>query len=211
MRKGLAIAAVGLLAALGALHGAEAQGAKRSPCDRSRTTTIKKQAGSRVFTQRRGSLRTTYACRYKTGRVFKLNTEYLDDLQSGGVELIRLAGVYVGWAHPYSDEFNDYEDVRVMDLRNGSKVSPDTSETAGEDFDVTDTALTPKGSFAWIVVVTSGESLSGESSVFEVYTLIDRKVTKVDSGKRIRGNSLLLEGSTLSWINRGERKETTLP
>jgi hypothetical protein len=211
MRKGLATAVVLLLAGLGALHGADAHAAKkRSACDRPGTTTIKKQAGSRVFKQRRGSLVSTYACRYKTGKVFKLGTEALDDLNSASVELIRLAGVYVAWGAPGADDLSDWEDVIVMDLRTGSKRAPDSSETDGENIDVTDTALTPNGSFAWIVEITN---VLTRTDVAEVFTLVGRKVTKVDTGtsKTIPGNSLAVEGNTLSWTNAGETKELTLP
>jgi hypothetical protein len=170
-----------------------------------------------VFTQRRrnrvqGNLRSTYACRYRTGRVFRLSTEFLDSVTSGGVELIRVAGLYVAWAHPYSDEFENYADVRVMDLRTGKKLAPPTSQTLGNSFYATDTALTPRGSFAWIVQVW--DDSNGQSpELTQVYTLIDGTVTKVDSapGKGIEAASLQLEGTTPSWTDRGQTRQTMLP
>jgi hypothetical protein len=216
MRKGLTIAALALFAGLG-VHGTDAHAAKkRSACDMPGTKTLKKQAGSRVFTKRgrsslNGPYTRTFACRYKSGTVYRLGLEYDDDLNSGPVTLIRLSGRYVGWAKSNSDEFTDYSDVHVLDLSTGRRADPEVTDADTEGgWSVEDTALTPKGSFAWIVDVTKEAGFPG---VTQVRTLVDGKVTTIDSapGDAIRGTSLLLEGNQLSWTNADATKTATLP
>jgi len=217
MRRALTIAAIALVGGLGALHGADAHAAKkRSACDMPGTKTLKKQAGSRVFTKRgrsslNGPYTRTFACRYKNGTVYRLGLEYDNDLNSGPVSLIRLAGQYVGWTKQYGDEFTDYSDVHVLDLSTGRGADPEVTDADTEGgWSVGDTALTSKGSFAWIVDVTKEAGFPG---VTQVCTLVDGKVTTIDSapGDAIPGTSLLLEGNRLSWTNAGQAKTSTLP
>jgi hypothetical protein len=203
-------AAVVALLAWGGLSGADARAAAK-PCMPRGTKTVDKQSGSRVFTRTgrsraNGLYTATYACRQATGRVFRLGIEYDQDLYSGPVGLIQIAGPFVSWSQEFSDEFDDQSDLSLLNLDTGRKVDVDVTD-GPTGWDVDDTALTPNGSLAWIDDVPSARG----PRLREVWSLVAGVRTKLDSGAYAEIGTLTLRRTALTWMHRDFLKEATLP
>jgi hypothetical protein len=175
------------------------------------TKTVAKQSGSRVYTRSgrsraNGPYTATYACRQATGRVFRLGIEYDEDLSSGPVGLIQLAGPFVSWTKEFSDEFDDLTDLSLLNLETARKVNVDVTDfNTGRA--VLDTALTPRGSLAWFDDVLKDDG----TRVSEVWSLVDGVRTKLDSGKSKTIQSFTLRDNVLTWTNNGVAKRAPLP
>jgi hypothetical protein len=210
MRAAITIAIVVLLGA-GALGAASAQAAAK-PCMPRGTKTVEKRSGSRVFDRSGrgayGPFTATYACRYATGSVFKLGVEWTEDLNSGPIADIELAGPYVSWTHQFSDEFEDITDLFLLNLATGRRLSVDVTDSP-DGPDVDDTALTPSGSLAWIDAVPNAKG----TRVREVWSLVGKTRTKLDSVPDGPDAPIVLslEGTTLSWESNGQTKQAPLP
>jgi hypothetical protein len=210
----LGLGAVVLLLAVAILGGAQAQAAaKRPPCKPRGTRTQAKRSGTRVFirdgTGANGPYRVTYACRYATKRVFKLGIEWENDFTTGSIDSIELNGPFVSWTQQfeYVDElseepFSKIEYLGLSNLKTGRKESVSA-------FSIHDSALTPRGSLAWIEVPYEPEA--SETEISEVWSLVAGVRTKLDSGPSGAIGALVARGGTLTWTNSGAIKEAPMP
>ena len=175
-------------------------------------TTIVSSSEARVFEQRRvfysAFLPFAYGCLYSGDHRVTLSLDGFD--QTGaGVELdnFRVAGPYVafGCGGNLSSLFGCGSAVHVVDLRDGSRrraiptIIPYDWERA---YGPSDVELKANSSVAWI----SGR----KEGPWEVGALDSKGQRQLDSGDGIEPESLMLDGSILSWRAGNDIRSATL-
>jgi hypothetical protein len=203
-------AAVALLA-VAVLGCAQAQAAtKRPPCKPRGTRTQAKGPGIRVFIKDGvgdwGEYRVTYACRYATKRVFKLGVErdYFGG-SSGSIDAFEFKDPFVSWQQPIQydgelDEGGSFDKLGLMNLKTGRAEFVEAS-------DIPDSAITARGSLAWIAV----EGEVGGAEISRVRSLVAGVETELDTGPSSAIGALVARRGTLTWTHDGATMSAPLP
>jgi hypothetical protein len=186
----------------------DASAPSRAPhpaCAPPHSTTVVKNATTRVFTQPFGPYRFTFGCLLAArGAVVLAGADEFGG--SDSAELVRLAGPYVAYGFGYTGPNETYEVVRVVDLRAGDIVHSVGPGPAGIDFQAALYALVLKdnGAVAWIgwggVEDETGKWL-GNATVVGKFD--SGGYSELDRGDGIEPGSLHLDGSTLRWVRDG--------
>lgn len=173
-------------------------------------TTIISSPEARVYEQRSvfgwGWLPFAYGCLYSGDRRVAFGLDGFDERGIGqSLENFRLAGRYVAFGCGGNLSGGCWVGVRVVDLRDGSERSPSLDTSLGGSFGAgvgpSDVELKDNGSVAWI---------AGVDKYHEVGALDINGQRLLDSGNRIQPDSLMIDGSTLTWRKGDQLRVATL-
>jgi hypothetical protein len=141
-----------------------------------------------------------YACLFSANRRFKLHEDEDDD---SDLHDFRLVGPYLAYAwHPCAEGCLR-DDVEVRDLRDGKLARRGPTSAGGHEGAITDLELKDNGSVA---VIAYSYPPDRAREVWAYDTLGARRLDRGDISPR----SLVLEGSTLSWVKDGVVRSATL-
>ncbi len=125
---------------------------------------------------------------------------------------IRLAGAKVGIiAESYGlDAANTT--LTVRNLANGQVLHTvqTYSISPGNGVEVMRYVLAPSGNIAWATggIVPSGNIARATNGI--IRRAIERRVSTLDAGPKVRASSLRLQGDTVEWIDGGKRRTASL-
>jgi hypothetical protein len=159
-----------------------------------------------------------FACLFGRGAIFAS-----DEFEGGPFPQIGLAGPFLAAAGDSCDPEYCDTTVEVTDLRDETDGANRSANAwpGGGTAEVPALKLKPNGAVAWIAcyaplgpergTVTFRCTVRGRARkrVF-VWDRVAGKPRQVDVGRRIDPESLLLRGSRLTWVNRGERHAARL-
>jgi len=146
-----------------------------------------------------------YACLFSVNKRVRLGR----NAESTELTLPRVVAPYVAFAVADCPGASCYSTVVVRDLRNGRLINDlaatMTGGAPGDTQHVTDLELKPNGSVAWLV------QLSGYATrTIEVVAVDASGRRLLESGPDVEPESLVLDGSTLSWRTGGVTHSATL-
>jgi hypothetical protein len=181
---------------------------QRPPCYLKGSHTVASSKKVRVFEVKRQSGNRLYGCLRSNGVRQVLAKGYDDGyVTSGTFDEVKLAGRFVAWQFTATDisckaacppEYDPTTaDLHIRDLR-----SRRTRNVAGEVANDGHLFLTRGGSIGWPERPSSGP--------IEVNAYDHAGAHTLDTGDGIAPDSLHLSGSTLDWLNAGERRTATL-
>jgi hypothetical protein len=187
-----------------------------SDCASQPETTIVSSVVGRVFTQHHTYgwwfMPFAYGCLYEENRRFKLGLVAPFQPRTRfpvvhSLDQFRLAGPYTAYGC-HGDFALDYPlgcsgEIIVRSLRDGSLRRANTNRYGWDPWAAaTDLELRDNGSVAWITRVDP------RTRVVAAFDAAGKRV--LDRGPRINPASLMLDGSTLTWIKDGVRRSATL-
>ena len=151
-----------------------------------------------------------YGCSHASGRVTRLGTS-TSCVRSTLVAAVAVAGGLVAYGAESCLVDTGSSVVVVRRLSDGKVLRklPAISQMLGpESYDrVESVVVLPSGSVAWIV---SGGSIVRHASTTEVDANRGAATSRLDSGSAIRGRSLRLRGTRLSWTHGSATRTATL-
>jgi hypothetical protein len=174
--------------------------------------TLLSSADARVFEQRRvfywAFLPFAHACLYSVDERVTLGPDGFDERGVGlSLKHFRLAGPYLAYGCGGNWMDRCFAGVRVVDLRDGSLRSPQLPAWVFNHIGwgpvPADVELKENGSVAWTIAGPPGWPR-------EVGALDTSGQRLLDSGPNLDVNSLELNESTLTWLNDGTTRSTTL-
>jgi hypothetical protein len=162
------------------------------------------------------------ACLGRAGKRYPLGrSENVDPYGAWYVSPIRIRGTLVAFAAQSWDHYGATEaTVGVIDLRDGRNVhsfgrdggGPYICEGEPPDYTVTDLALAPSGSVAWIASVDHCEGTSQEVAAL---TADSEEPALLDEGSAVVANSLTYSNGLALWHRRtgfsGNHEERSAP
>ena len=183
-----------------------------SGCRSQPAKTLLQNDDARIFNQRKifygyYFLPVAYGCLFSVDKRFELG---LDDpsgatgnSDSSDARDFQLAGTYTAYVLSYVGAVIGSDQVNVVDLRDGTRVTP----SSPQPMIVRELVLKDNGSVAWI----QNSYDSKEEEVWTHDALGDRKLDSAPPRDNARPiTSLTLTGSTLSWLHDGEPRSATL-
>ena len=186
--------------------GPSAPGTSRSTTARRTKPTVLRTSAGRVFWQRQwgnpiadGWMTVAYACLFSVNQRFRLHPDEADS----DLDHFRLVGPYLAYAwHPCA-EGCIREDLEVRDLRSGGLVRTGPTSLGGHDGGIADLELKENASAAVIAYSYPPDRAR------EVWAYDTLGARQLDRGN-ISPQSLVLAGSTLSWVKNGVVRSATL-
>ena len=183
-----------------------------SGCRSQPAKTLLQNDDARIFNQRKifydyYFLPVAYGCLFSVDKRIELGLDDpvapTGDADSSDARDFQLAGPYTAYVLSYLGAVAGSDQVNVVDLRDGTRVTPSSHQPVV----VRSLVLKENGSVAWI----QNGAYSKEEEVWAHDALDDRKL---DSAP-VRENSmtitsLALTGSALSWLHDGEPRSATL-
>ena len=181
-------------------------------CTPAHTTTLARSATGRIFAQRDaadlgGHTRNVYGCLFAEGKRFYLSQhEPPDDYVAAAATAGSLGAVAV-----YVCPADCGGAVEVVDLTTGQParrddVEPMCNQSRDQPPEVARLVLAASGSYAYV----AGGYDDPPTAVKDVVKNVGGANTLLDCGTNIDSRSLSLTGTTLSWLNGGERQATPL-
>jgi hypothetical protein len=209
---GVSIAVVAALAAAW-FTGAGANGGGGGACSTPRGYVVKARSSKAVLVRRRHGQRVK-GCAFRVGRFFRFPLHTLR---------FRLSGTYAAYERVESlPDGSEYFIVAVDDLRTGKTrrtapayTDPAISTDGQVPAAVSDVALKPNGSVAWISCQAADTNLSrclprDPAAPYEVWRSDRRGLKLLDKSSRIGRHSLRRERSTIRWQHGEKTRRSNL-
>lgn len=200
-------------AGLAAIARATASTPARSACAHAAGRTLASDREARVF--RRSDHQGGFdllGCAFDDNRIVVLSQVDCVDQACTYFGNLRLAGRRTAYSLDETSSNSDHAVVEVRDLPSGRTLHRSTFEPAvdlGYTGGTTGLVLKRNGSVAWIRATCRPEA-PPTSCQYVVLRLDSRGRSRLDAGPDVVPNSLTLKGSTLSWLDGGERRFASL-
>jgi hypothetical protein len=195
------------LAACGSSSGMARHGGTVASCGPPRARTLAGNRVARVYQ----SANSIYGCSTVARRSYLLGAS-ARSIRQGRAGPLALAGLDVAYGLSRYGVDTISSRVVVRNLASGKEVrsAPATTRPLGPEFFqvITSIVVKPDGAVAWIA--QGGSVVSGRRTEVEVNRADARGGALLDSGSGIDDRSLRLNGSTITWRDRGRTRSGSL-